>query len=85
MVRFKVTKLSQPSALVPNHVAVLFEVVNVVACHVYVSHAVIVYSLFKPFDASTTSKVIQYFGEEKSTIYHSPYLIRSGEKAPPIA
>lgn len=49
------------------------------------SHAVIIYTLFKPFEGSSTDQELLYFGEEKTSIYHSPHLIRSGEKAPPIA
>lgn len=50
-----------------------------------ISHAVIIYTLFKPYEGTLTDKVVHYFGQDKTSIYHSPHLIRSGEKAPPIA
>ena len=40
MVKFKVTTESQPAALVVVYVAVLFDAVYSVPCHVYVSQAV---------------------------------------------
>jgi ABC-type Zn2+ transport system substrate-binding protein/surface adhesin len=50
-----------------------------------ISHAVIVYTLFKPFEKNVIDKKVQNFEQDNISIYHSPYLIRSGEKAPPIA
>jgi hypothetical protein len=50
-----------------------------------ISHAVIVYTLHKPFEAVISDKKACSFKQENLSIYHSPYLIRSGKKAPPIA
>lgn len=50
-----------------------------------ISHIVLVYSLFKPFEISPVEKKVYSFHSQNNTIYYSPHLIRSGEKAPPIA
>ncbi len=48
-----------------------------------VQNAVVIYSFYKPFESAL--KFDKYIGliESKVPIYHSPFLIRSGEKAPP--